>query len=300
MRTLEPNNLYPVASFVEHLNEAGEIVNSRVGIVRTAYDQATVAGQFDYPEPPGLISRDVSAFGVEIINSDGGLAATLEHIEEDEARRKFNAFLNPSGTTSATHWWFSSTLGKIGVGWPEDTHPTLRVNHPVQPEPVDPETAIYDGQTIGCSVTQGSKAVTFNASIAENAFGFNEGSLVKWDFGVGTLEAPPSRWYRIASLDVNAGNIDGLTLADTYKGPTNATASFVVSRVSDICMAMGGVEVGMLAVYYFLSEISSEQDKAHPQEWAKRFLSGIKLAAPRTSNTRTGGVPARKYGLVVS
>lgn len=268
---------YPLAHIFALFSEANLTVNRRLEIARATNSQTVTAGttQFDYNLPADILGRKVASNGVRIVHNDG-TQVILQRLDRDESRLSFGDQSNPDAVQGARFWWFHETNSALfQIGWPHDQAGTLEMVYMVDPANIDTSNAIFGQTAITAAFTNGDATVTFSAALPVGQL------LAGDDIGVGTLAALPSRWYRVLSVTLNGSNqATACELTGDFAGTTDATATFVISKLDPIQTTQRSSELGLLPVFYALGQIAQTTDPQASGRWMNEFRRGLRAALP--------------------
>lgn len=289
--TAAENANYTYALFAALYNQAQIEINQALGLVREINSQtlATAATDFFYTRPETMLGWEIPEDGVSLILSSTELPDPLLRIDASDARRLFKNFTNALALNSCAYWWFKEDDGtKIGIGYPPMRAGTLRIAHVKEPRAVDSASAIYAGttDTLTASLTNGDGTVTLSGSIPAGRLPLDDSNLPLFEFAVGALATPPSKWYRVASVTLDgSNNITAMELATNYTGATASGLAFVAAQVSDIERYAKSTRTALLPCYYALREVSAGSDSKQAEAWGAKFDEELHISAPSLKGT---------------
>ena len=282
------DDTYPYAHIFALFSEANLTVNRRLDIARAVNTQSVSVGttQFDYNLPADILGRKVASDGVRIVHTDGTIRK-LQRLDRDESRSMFGDRSNPSAIQGARFWWFHETNSALfQIGWPHDKAGTLEMVYMVDPANIDTSNAIFGQTAITAAFTNGSATVTFSAPLPVGQL------LAGDDIGVGTLAALPSRWYRALSVTLDGNSqATACVLTGDFAGTTDATATFVISKLDPIQTTQRSRELGLLPVFYALGQIAQTTDGQASGRWMNEFRTGLRAALPSQRDISIGSRP---------
>ena len=202
----------------------------------------------------------------------------------------FGDLSNPGAISGVVGWWWDEDdAAKINLGWPSDKAGTLAVRFVRTPLVIESGRAFYQG-------TDPSTDVDINPDTGDTTISFSgvgvvadqvhlDGTVPRFQLGLGTKAAPPTKWFDVDSATVAGGFMTALELnANTpYDGPdlsSAATPDYVLAAVSDIDRMSRSEKISMSVVFFALAELMAVDDPVESDRNRILFEQTIKDVAP--------------------